>query len=53
MKRLAEFCCLPATSLIDDAIDIPEFIYLESKPAEDHYPRDAALDATPYNTFLK
>ena len=35
IKRLAEVFYLPVTSLVDDAVDIPEFIYLESIPAED------------------
>lgn len=33
------------------SIDIPEFIYLESIPAEDFYPRNAALDSTPHKVY--
>ena len=51
IKRLAEVFYLPVTSLVDDAVDIPEFIYLESIPAEDFYPRNAALDSTPHKVY--
>ena len=51
IKRLAEVFYLPVTSLVDDAVDIPEFIYLESIPAEDFYPRNAAMDSTPHKVY--
>ena len=39
------------TSLVDDAIDIPEFYFLESIPAEDFWPRNAMLDSTPHRVY--
>ena len=48
IKRLAEVFYLPVTSLVDDAVDIPEFIYLESIPAEDFYPRNADVTSSSY-----
>ena len=51
IKRLAEVFYLPVTSLVDDAIDIPEFYFLESIPAEDFWPRNAMLDSTPHRVY--
>ena len=44
IKRLAEVFYLPVTSLVDDAIDIPEFYFLER-------PRNAMLDSTPHRVY--
>ena len=51
IKRIAMVFYLPVTSLVDDALDIPEFIHLKSIPAEDFYPRNAALDSTPHKVY--
>ena len=51
IKRLAEVFCLSITSLVDDAVDIPEFIYLESIPAEEFYLTNATLDSTPHKVY--
>ena len=42
---------LPVTSLVDDAITIPEFYFLESIPAEDFCPRNAMFDSTPHKVY--
>ena len=47
VKRLAEVFYLPATTLIDDTVKIPEFFLLESLSADEFWPRPAALDSTP------
>ena len=51
IKRLADVFYLPVTSLVDDAVDIPEYYYLETIPAEDFYPRPAATDSTPHMVY--
>ncbi len=51
IKRLAEVFCVPAISLFDDDIIIPEFIFLELIPAADFFPRNAALDSTPHKVY--
>jgi transcriptional regulator with XRE-family HTH domain len=51
IKRLAEVFYLPVISLVDDAVNIPEFYFLETIPAEDFYPRPAATDSTPHKVY--
>ena len=51
IKRLAEVFYLPVTSLVDDAVDIPEFIYLESIPAEDFFIRGMLRWIPPHIRF--
>ena len=51
IKRLAEVFCLPVSYLVDDAIDIPEFYFLGSKPAETFWLRNAILDSTPHKIY--
>ena len=51
IKRLADVFYLPVTSLVDDAVDIPEYYYLETIPAEDFYPRPAATAGEAYSAI--
>ena len=51
VKRLAEVFYLPATTLIDDTVEIPEFFLLESLAADEFWPRPAALDSTPHKVY--
>ena len=51
VKRLAEVFYLPATTLIDDTVEIPEFFLLESLSADEFWPRPATLDSTPHKVY--
>ena len=41
----------PYFALVDDAITISEFYFLESIPAEDFCPRNAMFDSTPHKVY--
>ena len=51
IKRLAEVFFLPVTYLVDDATDIPEYVFLESIPAENFCQRNTSLDSTPHKVY--
>lgn len=51
VKRLAETFSIPAAALIDDAIDIPEYYFIESMDTDEFWPRNAVLDSTSHKVY--
>ena len=50
-KTAAAIFYFPATTLIDDTMEIPEFFLLESLAADEFWPRPAALDSTSHKVY--